>query len=412
MPISAKTLSRPNAAMTAEVGCDPEDQSDGEDAERPVARRRFAVERVVGDQRRCALSVTGRSWAVVGGRSMSAGRIRPTSAPDDPGGEDDDRERHGEHRERDERRDRQHRPACGVYRARALSRTTAWATIAMHRGGDTGEDRGDDRGVAPAGVDDRQRRGSPRSPGSTNRMPAMSPPSGAVEEPAEVDRQLLGLGAGQQGAVAERVQEALLADPSAPVDDLGVHHRDLSGGAAEGLQRHQEPRLRCHPQRTSSTGDWSLTFVPQTRGAPYDQSRYVADDGRPRSSRCSALTGPTGRNGGAVHLLEICVRHTARVSSMVRQPQGALTGWVVGVTADRRHEEQIELLRRRGARVMHAPTLRTRPLGPDDELGEAIEAVIEQRPDVIVLSTGIGVRGWLEAAEALGRADELPRRDR
>ncbi|MEI2699741.1 MAG: uroporphyrinogen-III synthase [Microthrixaceae bacterium] len=92
---------------------------------------------------------------------------------------------------------------------------------------------------------------------------------------------------------------------------------------------------------------------------------------------------------------------------MVRQAHGALTGWVVGVTADRRHEEQIELLRRRGARVVHAPTMRTRPLGPDDELGEAIEAVIEQRPEVIVLSTGIGVRGWLEAAEALGRADEL-----
>jgi uroporphyrinogen-III synthase len=81
----------------------------------------------------------------------------------------------------------------------------------------------------------------------------------------------------------------------------------------------------------------------------------------------------------------------------------------VGVTADRRHEEQIELLRRRGARVVHAPTMRTRPLGPDDELGDAIDAVIDQRPEVIVLSTGIGVRGWLEAAEALGRADELRR---
>jgi uroporphyrinogen-III synthase len=51
--------------------------------------------------------------------------------------------------------------------------------------------------------------------------------------------------------------------------------------------------------------------------------------------------------------------------------------------------------------------MRTRPLAPDTELGDAIEAVIAQRPEVIVLSTGIGVRGWLEAAEALGRADEL-----
>lgn len=86
-----------------------------------------------------------------------------------------------------------------------------------------------------------------------------------------------------------------------------------------------------------------------------------------------------------------------------------MTGWVVGVTADRRHEEQAELLRRRGARVVHAPMLRTRPLGPGDELGRAIDEVIEQRPEVIVLSTGIGVRGWLEAAEALGRADALRR---
>ncbi len=108
--------------------------------------------------------------------------------------------------------------------------------------------------------------------------------------------------------------------------------------------------------------------------------------------------------GRCVHLLETSVVHTRRVSSRQAQQFGALTGWVVGVTADRRHEEQIELLRRRGARVLHAPTLRTRPLGPDDVLGEAIEAVIAQRPEVIVLSTGIGVRGWLEA---LGRADEL-----
>jgi uroporphyrinogen-III synthase len=84
-----------------------------------------------------------------------------------------------------------------------------------------------------------------------------------------------------------------------------------------------------------------------------------------------------------------------------------LTGWVIGVTADRRHEEQIELLCRRGARVVHAPTLRTRPLDPGNELGAAIEAVIERQPEIVVLSTGIGVRGWLEAAESLGRADEV-----
>lgn len=87
----------------------------------------------------------------------------------------------------------------------------------------------------------------------------------------------------------------------------------------------------------------------------------------------------------------------------MHQAQGALTGWVVGVTADRRHEELIDLLRRRLARVIHAPTMRIRPLGSDDELGEAIEATIAQRPELIVLSTVIGVRGWLEAARLPGR---------
>jgi uroporphyrinogen-III synthase len=111
--------------------------------------------------------------------------------------------------------------------------------------------------------------------------------------------------------------------------------------------------------------------------------------------------------GRCVHLAETSVVHTDAVTSTSVPDRGSLTGWVVGVTADRRHEEQIELLRRRGARVVHAPTLRTRPLGPDEELGAAIDAVIAQRPEVIVLSTGIGVRGWLEAAEALGRAEEL-----
>ena len=84
-----------------------------------------------------------------------------------------------------------------------------------------------------------------------------------------------------------------------------------------------------------------------------------------------------------------------------------LLGWVVGVTADRRSEEQIELLERTGARVVHGPTLRTRPLAAGPALSRAIAEVIARRPAVVVLSTGIGVRGWLEAAEASGVAEAL-----
>lgn len=43
-----------------------------------------------------------------------------------------------------------------------------------------------------------------------------------------------------------------------------------------------------------------------------------------------------------------------------------LSGFTVGITADRRWEEQAELLRRRGACVIHGPSIRTLPIGPRD----------------------------------------------
>jgi uroporphyrinogen-III synthase len=79
-----------------------------------------------------------------------------------------------------------------------------------------------------------------------------------------------------------------------------------------------------------------------------------------------------------------------------------LEGFAVAVTADRRSAEQAELLERRGASVMHAPTIRTLYLASDDELRRATRAVIDERPDYLVAMTGIGVRAWFEAATAWG----------
>lgn len=86
---------------------------------------------------------------------------------------------------------------------------------------------------------------------------------------------------------------------------------------------------------------------------------------------------------------------------------GSLTGFVVGVTADRRSGEQIELLSRKGAEVLHGPTIRTHPLGEEGDLADATRAVIADPPDVTLFSTGIGVRGWLEAAESLDLGEQL-----
>jgi uroporphyrinogen-III synthase len=86
---------------------------------------------------------------------------------------------------------------------------------------------------------------------------------------------------------------------------------------------------------------------------------------------------------------------------------GPLAGYTVGITADRRSEEQTQLLERRGARVIHGPTIRTLPLAEEAALRDATESVIAAPPDVVVLITGLGTRGWFAAAESLGIGEAL-----
>ncbi|HEX3667858.1 MAG TPA: uroporphyrinogen-III synthase [Acidimicrobiia bacterium] len=84
-----------------------------------------------------------------------------------------------------------------------------------------------------------------------------------------------------------------------------------------------------------------------------------------------------------------------------------LEGFVVGVTADRRADEQADLLVRRGAHVLHGPVIHTLPLGPDDDLRDATARVIEHRPHYVIANTGIGIRGWVTAAAAWGWDETL-----
>ncbi|KXK63639.1 bifunctional uroporphyrinogen-III synthetase/response regulator domain protein [Micromonospora rosaria] len=84
-----------------------------------------------------------------------------------------------------------------------------------------------------------------------------------------------------------------------------------------------------------------------------------------------------------------------------------LAGFTVGVTADRRRDELAALLERRGARVVLAPALRIVPLADDTELREATRACLDRPPDILMANTGIGMRGWLEAAEGWGLAEPL-----
>lgn len=88
----------------------------------------------------------------------------------------------------------------------------------------------------------------------------------------------------------------------------------------------------------------------------------------------------------------------------------ALSGFVVGVTGDRRAEEQIELLERRGAEVIHGPTISTRLLVDTPELEAACRALLAEPPTLVVATTGVGVRSWMEAADGLGIGDQLRHR--
>jgi uroporphyrinogen-III synthase len=87
--------------------------------------------------------------------------------------------------------------------------------------------------------------------------------------------------------------------------------------------------------------------------------------------------------------------------------EGILAGFTVAVTAERRRDELTALFERRGARVVKAPALTIVPLQDDEELHAATVACVGLAPDIVVATTGIGFRGWLEAAEGWGMGDAL-----
>ncbi|MDD7937820.1 uroporphyrinogen-III synthase [Actinomycetospora lutea] len=84
-----------------------------------------------------------------------------------------------------------------------------------------------------------------------------------------------------------------------------------------------------------------------------------------------------------------------------------LTGWRVGVTADRRADDQLDLLRRKGAEVVHGPTMRIVPLEDDAQLAEITRGLLADPPAVVVATTGQGFRGWLEVAASWGLSGAL-----
>lgn len=84
-----------------------------------------------------------------------------------------------------------------------------------------------------------------------------------------------------------------------------------------------------------------------------------------------------------------------------------LEGRRIGVTSDRRSSDLIDAFTRRGAHVLHAPTLRITHAQEDGPLLDDTRALIAARPDVLLAITGYGIRRWFEVADAGGLATDL-----
>ncbi|WP_174551398.1 uroporphyrinogen-III synthase [Rhodococcoides kyotonense] len=84
-----------------------------------------------------------------------------------------------------------------------------------------------------------------------------------------------------------------------------------------------------------------------------------------------------------------------------------LSGKTIALTAERRADEFAALLERRGARTVHVPAIHVLPLLDDSDLREKTADFIERPPELTVISTGIGFRGWLDAAEGWDNREEL-----
>jgi uroporphyrinogen-III synthase len=91
----------------------------------------------------------------------------------------------------------------------------------------------------------------------------------------------------------------------------------------------------------------------------------------------------------------------------VNELSPVLAGCRILVTAQRRADELGAALARRGAEVVHAPTLGVVARIDEADLVRRTAELSAAPPDLVVVTTGVGFRGWLETAEAAGLGEQL-----
>lgn len=90
-----------------------------------------------------------------------------------------------------------------------------------------------------------------------------------------------------------------------------------------------------------------------------------------------------------------------------RRLSGALEGRRIVLAVDRRADDLAAALERHGAEVQHAPALSMIPHVDDPQLLARTRALIARPAQMLVATTGVGMRAWFEAAAAAGLDDLL-----
>lgn len=84
-----------------------------------------------------------------------------------------------------------------------------------------------------------------------------------------------------------------------------------------------------------------------------------------------------------------------------------LAGCTIVVAADRRAGDLVSALERRGGQAYRAPALSIIPNEDDDVLIDRTHDLIADPPDIVIVTTGVGFRGWIDAAHENDLAEEL-----
>jgi uroporphyrinogen-III synthase len=91
----------------------------------------------------------------------------------------------------------------------------------------------------------------------------------------------------------------------------------------------------------------------------------------------------------------------------ITRPGPDLSGLTVGVTADRRANDQVVMFSRIGARVVLGPTIATVRIPDPDLLRARTGQLCDDPPDFVIANTGVGMRTWMAAATDWGLEERL-----